>query len=127
MSKYSGSQFSVLLVDGYNLAASLTEAVLMSKESLTQQTNPFGVATESHTPIGIVKGMLTVGGGFFDAATDALHSAIGTVVGISRIVCAAIEENVIGRHFMGFEGAYSQKYEVMDTKDGLTKADVSYL
>lgn len=127
MAKYSGVNFSTFLVDGYNLAASLTENVSMGKESISQQTNPFGVSTESHTPVGVTKGFLTAGGGFFDAATDALHSAIGSVVGISRIVCAAIEGNTIGKMFMGFEGAYSQKYEVIDSKDGLTKANVTYL
>lgn len=127
MSKHSGAEFAVLLVDGYNLAASVTDNASMGKESITQQTNPFGATTESHTPVGITKGTLVAGGGLFDAATDALHSAIGTVVGVSRIVCAAILGNTPGKLFMGFEGAYSQKYDVMDQKDGLTKANVTYL
>jgi hypothetical protein len=130
MSKYSGVAFDTFLVDGYSLAASLSESVSMGKEPLTQQTNPFGMATESHTPVGIVKGMLTVAGGFFDAAADALHVGAGGGVSTTstvRVVCAAIEGNTIGKHFMGFEGAYSQKYEVLDAKDGLTKANVVYL
>lgn len=127
MSKYAGPSFSVLLVDGYNLAASITENATIAIESVTQQTNPFGVGSEGHTPINIEKGVLTAGGGFFDATTDALHSAIGAVTGISRIVSAAIEGNIIGKHFFGFQGPYSQKYEVMDAKDGLTKANVTYL
>lgn len=126
MSKYSGTSFSVLLVDGYNLAASITENATIAIESVTQQTNPFGVGSEGHTPINIEKGVLSAGGGFFDATVDALHSAIGTVIGIARIVSATLEGNVIGRHFFGFQGAYSQKYEVMDAKDGLTKANVVY-
>lgn len=125
--KYSGTSFSVLLVDGFNLASAITENATMGEESISQQTNPFGVGNESHTPVGLLKGVLTAGGGFYDAATDALHSAIGTVTGINRIVCAAIFGNTIGKPFMGFEGAYSQKYEVLDVKDGLTKANVVYL
>ncbi|MCG3776796.1 MAG: hypothetical protein JW395_3667 [Nitrospira sp.] len=125
--KYSGASFSVFLVDGYSLAASVTESASMGRELLTQQTNPFGVETESHTPVGLVKGTLVCGGGLFDAATDALHSDIGDVVGVSRTVCAAIYGNTPGKPFMGFEGAYSQKYEIQDQKDGLTKANISYL
>jgi len=125
--KFSGANFAVLLVDEYNLIASLAESATMGKEAITQQTNPFGVGSEGHTPIGVEKGVLNVGGGFFDPTTDALHNVTGTVVGISRIVSAAIEGNTIGKHFIGFEGPYSQKYEVTDQKDGLTKANVTYL
>lgn len=127
MAKYSGPNFTLFLVDGFNLLASVMDSASMSEESVTQQTNPFGVATEAHTPIGIEKGTLVCGGGLFDATTDALHSAIGTVTGIARIVCAGIEGNAPGREFWGFEGPYSQKYEIMDAKDGLTKANVTYL
>lgn len=127
MSKYSGANFSVLLVDGYNVAAAVMDNASIAIEALTQQTNPFGVATESHTPVGITKGTLVAGGGLYDTATDALHSANGTVVGIQRVVCAALYGNTPGKPFFGFEGAYSQKYEVMDQKDGLTKANVVYV
>lgn len=126
MSKYAGKDVLVL-VDGYNLTAMLMEQIVAGREPITQQSNPFGVSTESHTPIGIVKGYANVGGGIYDEAVDALHTALSTVVGISRVMCIAMEGNTIGKHFMGFEGAYSQKYEVMVQKDGLTKANVAYL
>ena len=127
MAKYAGKDFSVFLVDGYNLIASLSESASMGKESITQQTNPFGIGSEGHSPIGLIKGMLAVGGGFFDAATDALHNIVADVTGFTRIVSAAMEGNTIGKHFMGFEGAIDSKYEVTDKRDGLTMANVSYL
>jgi hypothetical protein len=127
MSKYGSAQFAFLLNDGYDLTASLSESASISKESITQQTNPFGATSEEHTPVNLTKGMLTIGDGFFDAATDALHHVFGVVLGVSRIVCATIEGNIIGRHFHGFEGTYSQKFEVKDFRDGLTKAQVTYL
>ena len=127
MAKYAGKDFSVFLVDGYNLIASLSESASMGKESITQQTNPFGVGSEGHSPIGLIKGMLAVGGGFFDAATDALHNIVADVTGFTRIVSAAMEGNTIGKHFMGFEGAIDSKYEVTDKRDGLTMANVSIL
>ncbi len=131
MSKYGAPSFSVFLVDGYNLIASVMENATISKELLTQQTNPFGVTTESHTPIGIFKGVLVCGGGLFDETSDALHASFTTLgattpSGSPRIVCAALYGNTPGKPFMGFEGAYEQKYERMDSRDGLTKADVVY-
>lgn len=127
MAKYGGTQFSLFLVDGYNLIASLSESATIEKESITQQTNAFGATSETHTPINIEKGMLTVGGGFFDAATNALLGVFNAVRGVSRIVCAGIEDNVIGKHFVGYQGAYDQKYVIQDTKDGITKANVNFL
>lgn len=127
MSKYGGGNFAIFLVDGYNLLPSLSESAAMSKESITQQTNALGATSEEHTPVGITKGMLTVGNGFFDEVTDSLHTALGSISHASRIVVASIEGNIIGKHFMGFEGVYDQKYEIQDVRDGLTKSNVSYI
>lgn len=127
MAKYGSADFTLFLVDGYSLVASLMETVTRSKEAITQQTNPLGADSEQHTPVGIEKFMLTVGGGFYDPTTDALHTALTTVVGISRVICVGSEGNTIGKHFTGYEGALSTKYEVQDTNGGLTKANVSYL
>lgn len=127
MAKIAAGSFALLLVDGYNLLASLTESVTMGKESITQQTNAFGASSEEHTPVGLERGTLTAGGGFFDQVTDAVHAVIGSISHVSRIICAGIEGNTIGKHFWGFEGVYDQKYEVMDKRDELTKANVTYL
>ena len=127
MAKYAGPSFNVFLVDQYNLIASTMDSATMGKESISQQTNPFGVSSEQHTPVGLEKGELAVGGGIFDSTTDALHAVAAVVIGVSRLVSAAIEGNTIGKHFMGFEGAYDQKYKVMDKRDGLTMAEVTYL
>jgi hypothetical protein len=125
--KFAGYQFSTFLVDAHNLAASLSESATISKESITQQTNPFKAASEEHTPVGLDRAMLSVGGGFYDETTDAIHTALGTIVGVRRIVSAAAFGNDIGKPFIGFEGAYSQKFEVQDVKDGLTRANASYI
>jgi hypothetical protein len=125
--KFTGTQFAVLLMDGYNVAASISDNAAMGKEIITEQTNPFGVTSEQHSPIGIAKGMLQTGNGFYDPETDELHGVLATLSGISRIICAAITGNVPGRTFMGYEGSYDQKYEVQDERDGLTKANVTYL
>lgn len=127
MSKYSGANFSVLLVDGYNLAPGIMDNASMGEENLTEQSNPFGVESEAHSPIGLKRGTLVAGGGFYDATIDVINQAIGASIGVSRIICGAIFGNIIGKPFMGFQGAYNQKVEVLDQKDGLTKANVTYL
>jgi len=127
MAKYAGVQFTTFLVDGYNLIASLSEAVTLDKESLTQQTNAFGAISEEHTPLNVEKGAITVGGGFYDAATNALLGVFDAVRGIKRIICAGIEGNIIGQHFVGYEGVYDSKYVLQDVKDALTKANLNLL
>ena len=127
MAKYSGTQFALFLVDGYNLIASLSESVTMDKESITQQTNAFGATSESHTPLNVEKGALSVSGGFFDATTNALLGVFSAVRGVKRIICAAIEDNTIGKHFIGYEGVYDSKYVIQDVKDALTKANLNLL
>jgi hypothetical protein len=119
-------------VDGYDLTAALVESINRSSEAVTQQTNPFGSTSEAHTPVGVTKAMLAVGGGYFDEAVDLLHAGIAdsglsdTVAAVARIVCLFNEGHVLGNHFTGYEGAYSQKYEPILANGALTKANVTY-
>ncbi len=125
--KYSGSSFSYLFVDGFNLAPAIQENVTVSDELLTEQTNPFGVDSEEHSPIGIQKGTMSMTGGIFDEVTDTLHNTFGAEVGIFRIVAALIGGNVAGSPFFGFAGVYDQKYDIIAKRDGLTRANVNYI
>lgn len=127
MAKYSGVQFALLLMDGYNINASLTEAVSLEKESITTQTNAFGATSETHTPMNVEKGAINLSGGFFDAATNALLGVAGAVRGLLRIVCAGYEDNIIGKHFTGYQGVYDIKYTLMDKKDELTKSNLQMI
>jgi hypothetical protein len=126
MAKYSSTSVTVL-VDGYDLTAALTDSISRGSEGLTQQTNPFGSTSEAHTPTGMQKGSLSVGGGFFDEAVDALHAGIaGGGVGVSRIICLSDQGQTKAKHFTGWEGVLSTKYEVIDSNGSLTKANVTY-
>lgn len=127
MAKFSGTQFALLLVDGYNIVTSLSESASIARESITQQTNAFNATNEEHTPMNVEKGELNVGAGFFDATTNALLGVYNATRGLKRIICAAIEGNTIGKHFVGFEGVYDQKYILQDYKDQLTKADLTMM
>jgi hypothetical protein len=126
--KYSSSSVSVL-VDGYDLTPALAESISESTESITQQTNPFGSTSEAHTPVGITKSTISVGGGLFDQAVDPLHAAKIPAggVGVSRVVCLTVEGQAKAKHFIGYEGAYSQKSELLETNGALAKSNVTYL
>lgn len=127
MAKYGSSSFELLLVGGYNLVSALHESVTRSRESATQMTAPFGVGSEAHTPSGMEKGSLTVGGGFYDPTTDALHSANAAVTGISRVVCIGDKGNTAGKPFTGWEGVITTKYELQDVVGDLVKANLTLL
>ena len=126
MSKYSSSGVSVL-VDGYDLTPVLVETVSRSTEAITQATQPFGTASEAHTPVGIVKHTLSLGGALYDQAVDPMHPgkiAAGGV-GESRLVVIANEGQTKAKNFTGYEGAYSQKSEAVVTNGQLVKSNVT--
>lgn len=98
----------------------------LTLESITQQTNPFGVTSESHTPVGLDKTPDIAIGGFFDdtavvgphvvfgtAATWALDKAPGSVGRVLVILAASGKTFTITVHLV--------KYEVGLKKDGLTE------
>lgn len=127
MSKYASPSFSIL-VDGYDLTPVLVESESASHEILTQPTAPFGTESEEHTPVGVSRDTLGVGGGIFDQAVDPLHH--GRIpdggVGVSRIVCFTQEGQTAGQSFTGYEGAYSQQSTALMSNGKLTKANVRY-
>ena len=124
----SASPSVALLVDGYNLTPALAESMSRKRESITQQTNPFGTASEGHSPVGLTRGVLVVNGGFFSEELDPLHAAAvpGAGVGPSRVVCVFEMGQVKAKHFTGYAGAYSQAAEVLGVLNDLTKANVTY-
>lgn len=125
MAKYASDTVKVF-ADGVDLTPALAESITHSMESITQQTNPFGTTNEAHTPVNMCKGTLAVGGGLFDEAVDTLHAGISdSGLGVSRVVCICEQGQTKGKHFTGYEGAYSQKYEVLDTNGTITKANLT--
>lgn len=126
MAKYSGPNFSLLLVDGYNITPAITEGVTMGYENITQETHPFGQANEENSPIGITKGEISAMNGLFDATVDPLHGGNTDATGAFRVINAAIEDNAPGRYCLGFEAPITAKIEVLDQKDGLAKMNVTY-
>lgn len=128
MSKYASPSVA-LYVDGYDLTPALVTSISHSNENLTEKTNGFGSEAEGHSPTGLSRGSLAVGNGLFDKTVDPLHAAKipDGGVGVSRVVCVFEQGQVKGAHFTGYEGAYSQKSDVIGDSDTLTKANVAYV
>lgn len=128
MAKHSPSEVTVTFDDAPGgtprvITPYVTTIGGLAIESITQQTNPFGVTTESHTPIGITKVPDIPIGGFFDdaatvgphvvfqiAAADYAPASVGRVL---AILAATGKTFTITVHLV--------KYEVLLKKDGLTE------
>lgn len=128
MSKHSPSEVTVTFDDAPGgtprvITPYVTSIGGLAIESITEQTNPFGVTTESHTPVGITKVPDIAIGGFFDeTATVGPHVVFQVTAGdispasvgrVLAIVAATARTFTITVHLV--------KYEVLLEKDGLTK------
>lgn len=128
MAKHSPSEVTVTFDDAPGgtpriITPYVTSIGGLGIEAITEQTNPFGVTTESHTPVGITKVADIAIGGFFDetatlgphvvfmiAAADYAPASVGRVL---VILAATARTFTITVHLV--------KYEVLLEKDGLTK------
>lgn len=75
MAKYSSTTTTVTLDASPGGAAKIITPYVdtisgMAIEAITQQTNPFGVTSEQHTPTGLVKSMDIVLSGLYDTTAD---------------------------------------------------------
>jgi hypothetical protein len=126
--KHSGTDLEYFYVDGYNLAPAMIDNFTVSRESLTEQTNPFGVESEQHSPIGMEKGTITLTGGLYDESKDPIHtSLVVDPVGVSRIMAMLISGGAAGSMFIGFMASYTQKFDVLVQRANITRANVQYL
>jgi hypothetical protein len=128
MAKHSPSEVVVTIDDAPGGTARIITPYVTSiggigLEVLTEQTNPFGVTSEQHTPTGLTKTADIPIGGFFDdtalvgphvvfaiTATDINPSSVGRVL---IVLAATARTFTVTVHLV--------KYEVQLERDGLTK------
>jgi hypothetical protein len=100
----------------------VTSIGAISIESITEQTNPFGVDSEEHTPVGLAKSADIPIGGYFDDAVDSAHS-IFQIKAADRSPASAGRLLTIlvatGRTFT--VTVHIVKYDVLPERQGLTK------
>jgi hypothetical protein len=128
VSKYSSSQFSILLVDGYSLLGAKVKSV---SEKITNKiqagTHGLGDKWEESSATGLLAGTLTQSGAFFDDATAGLHEAFKAVTQVVRLMVYAMAGNVIGQPFVGLSGVYEGAYSLLAKIGALTNADAEYV
>jgi len=128
-----GSPHGFLLVDGYNLLAAKLASLRMKIIALQTPSHGIGDADEEHSPTGICRAEIVQEGGFWSTAALNIHAAMEgkiaahTPQAVPRIVCLGFAEQIVGRQFSGFVGAFQGEYEVVAEGGDLQKANVTYL
>ena len=127
MAKYSSSQFSVFLVDGYNLLGAGVKSVSHKVVNVLQsKVEGLGDAWAAHSATGILRGEFTQQGAFLDDTVLGLHDAFKGLTQTVRILVAAWGGNTIGKMFAGFQGVYEGDYALGPKVAALTLADTTY-
>lgn len=123
MAKRSNLDVAFFLVSGRNLlgyATDLTDEV----EALTDDAKVLTDAWPKPTPTGDFQAAFTQNGFYDDAshATNAVLSQTST----SRVITYGFNDNVIGRAFSGFEGAFTSKFRRITEKNKLHRCNADY-
>lgn len=124
MAKFGSDDVAFLLIDGYNVLGDTT-TLEHEVTALTEPTHGLGDSWEEHTYTGIRRAMLTQEG-FYDDAALAMNAALVSTPGTARVLCFGIEQNTIGRKFVGYSGAMQVGYTRVATRGELHKANASY-
>jgi hypothetical protein len=118
MTKYGSADVAFLLFGGRDIKGFMT-TVNLTREAKIEETTGLGVADETHAKVGVNMARLTQSG-FFDDAAGASNEAL---VGLAETVAAiGLAGNVIGRAFIGMDGAIQATYDRNPSKDELHKA-----
>ncbi len=131
MSKY-GSASALMLVDGYNLLSNKVQGLSYKITALTEPTHGMGDSWEETTPVGICRGEFKQEGAFFFSDDTYLFDAFSTTVAASpsetvRVVSMGLAGNTSGQQCVGFEGAYTNAFEVIGQTGKLTRANVEHV
>lgn len=127
MAKYSSAQFSILLVDGYNLLSASVQSISHKVTNVIQaKTHGLGDKWDASSATGLLKGELTQAGAFFEDTPSGLHDALKAVTQAVRLLVFTWGGNTIGAAFTGFSGIYEGAYSVIAKVAGLTMADAEY-
>jgi len=118
-------------VDGYDLTAMKVNSFNRKVTSKIARSDGLGDAWEEHAPIGQKMIEVSQEGAFFDTATARSHEAFKDDLpsapnDASRVITSGYEGDTIGELFDGFEGGFSNEYELVAARDDLQRANVTY-
>ena len=121
-----------VLVDGFDLTAAKPTAMRDKVIAAMVESHGLGDSWKERTPTGEKDSEFAMEGAFFDTATGSSHAAFSTSVpsspqAVVRVACFGRAGETIGEEFVGFEGVYSNEYEVLVALEDLQKANVVYV
>jgi len=126
-----GSAEFFLLVDGYNLTAAKVESFADAAIAPNIESWGLGDDWKERSPLGVREAELTAEGTFFDTNAGNSHDALSGSVpsspqAVQRIVSFGKSGEAIGDEFVGVEGAYTHRYEVITKNEDLQRANAAY-
>lgn len=123
-----GTPNAFLFVDGYDLIANKVHTLTHKVTALQTKSDGLADEWEEHSPIGVCLQELTQEGAFFDTNALKSHAAlVDKIPGVQdavRVVCLGFAGQVKGNPFVGFEGVYTEAYDVVAARGDLQKANV---
>lgn len=126
-----GPASGVFLVDGYNMLSNKITAMREKATSQLTDTTGIGDTFYETAPTGLTSVEVTQEGAFFDTTANYSHAALSGSVPSSpqataRVLCVGFAGQTVGYPMVGFQGTYSQDYEVVAEMGNLQKANVTY-
>ncbi len=129
MGKY-GVPDAFLFVDGYDLIANKVQSLRHKVTALQVKSDGLAEEWEEHSPTGQSKAEVVQEGGFFNTAALKSHAALKTLpanpLATVRIACMGFAGQTKGNPFIGFEGEYTEDYEVVAARADLHKANTTH-
>jgi hypothetical protein len=126
-----GPASGLLMVDGYNMLSNKITGLTEKATSQLVETTGIGDTFYETAPTGITTVEVTQTGAFFDTTTNYSHDAFSGSVPTSpqataRVICLGFAGQTIGYPMVGYQGSWSQDYEVVAEQGNLQKANVTY-
>ena len=126
-----GPASGLLFVDGYNMLSNKITGLREKATSQLTDTTGIGDTFEEQAPTGLTTVEVVQEGAFFDTTTNYSHDAFSGSVPTSpqattRIMCLGFAGQTIGYPMVGYEGNFTQDYEVVAALGDLQKANVTY-
>ena len=126
-----GPASGICLVDGYNVLSN--KITSLSEKATSEMTDTTGLGDSFYetSPIGRTTLEVVQEGAFFDTTANYSHAAFSGSLPSSpqssaRVMCVGFAGQTTGYPFVGFEGTYSNEYEVVAELGNLQKANVTY-
>lgn len=128
MAKHGSVDVGAFLVDGYDMLASKIESLIGPKvTSVLEQTDGLGDGWEEHTAVGLRKAELAQSGWYDDSAGGGIPAAFAGKEDVVRVVCVALNGNVVNRPVVIMRGAYAGEWDRIAQRGALIKANATYM